>query len=44
MLLLLQTGDVKIGSDFNIPVINILWQMVAGYRILPGKILFISVF
>ena len=21
-----------IGCDFNIPIINILWQLVAGYR------------
>ena len=21
-----------IGQDFNIPIINILWQLVAGYR------------
>ena len=28
-----QGGDVKIGTDFNIPVINILWQLVAGNRI-----------
>ena len=24
-----------IGEDFNLPIINILWQLVAGYRILP---------
>ena len=26
-------GDVKIGSDFNLPIISILWQIVAGYKI-----------
>ena len=30
-----EKGDVKIGGDFNVPIINILWQVVAGYRILP---------
>ena len=25
-------GDILLGSDFNIPIINILWQMVAGKR------------
>ena len=24
--------DYRLGSDFNIPVINVLWQLVAGYR------------
>ena len=28
--------DIKIENQFSFPVINILWQMVAGYRILPG--------
>ena len=28
----LQDSDVLIGQDFNIPIINILWQLVAGYR------------
>eukprot|EP00092_Neocalanus_flemingeri_P003772 GFUD01004058.1.p1 GENE.GFUD01004058.1~~GFUD01004058.1.p1 ORF type:complete len:486 (-),score=123.42 GFUD01004058.1:441-1898(-) len=25
-------GDFKIGMDFNVPIINILWQLVAGNR------------
>jgi cytochrome P450 len=25
-------GDVELGSDFNVPIINILWQIVAGAR------------
>lgn len=28
-------GDVLISSDFNLPIINILWQLVAGTRITP---------
>ena len=28
----LQDSDFLIGQDFNIPIINILWQLVAGYR------------
>ena len=28
-------GDVKISTDFNLPIINILWQLVSGNRILP---------
>ena len=24
--------DYRLGSDFNIPIINVLWQLVAGYR------------
>jgi len=24
--------DVKIGNNFSLPIINILWQLVAGYR------------
>ena len=28
-------GDIQIGADFNLPIINILWQLVAGYRIMP---------
>ena len=27
-----QNSDVIIRNDFNIPIINILWQLVAGYR------------
>ena len=27
-----EKGDVKIGLDFNLPIINILWQMVANSR------------
>ena len=30
--LYLKDSDVLIGQDFNIPIINILWQLVAGYR------------
>ena len=29
----LHQGDIKIGSDFNIPVISILWKIVSGSRI-----------
>ena len=25
-------GDILIGSEFNFPMINILWQIVAGTR------------
>ena len=32
ILLVVQDSDVLIGQDFNIPIINILWQLVAGYR------------
>ena len=28
-----QNCDVKISSDFNIPIVNILWQMVAGHKL-----------
>ena len=28
-------GDIKIEGDFNLPIINILWQLVAGCRIRP---------
>ena len=28
--------DYLLGSDFNIPVINVLWQLVAGYRFEEG--------
>ena len=27
-----KNSDVLVGNDFNIPIINILWQLVAGYR------------
>ena len=27
-----QTGDILLRNDFNIPIINILWQMVANKR------------
>ena len=29
------TGDSFIGTDFNVPIINILWQMVADSRFTP---------
>ena len=25
-------GDILVGSEFNFPMINILWQIVAGTR------------
>lgn len=25
-------GDIKLASDFNVPIINVLWQIVAGDR------------
>ncbi len=28
----LEKGDTLIGLDFNLPIINILWQMVASSR------------
>merc|ERR1711936_1101296 len=28
--------DYLLGSDFNIPVVNVLWQLVAGYRFEEG--------
>ena len=28
-----QNCDVKISSDFNILIVNILWQMVAGHKL-----------
>jgi len=28
-----RSGDVLISTDFNIPIISILWQIVAGSRI-----------
>jgi hypothetical protein len=28
-------GDYLIGTDFNVPIINILWQMVADSRFTP---------
>jgi cytochrome P450 len=28
-------GDILIGTDFNVPIINILWQMVADSRFTP---------
>ena len=31
-IFIIQDSDVLIGQDFNIPIINILWQLVAGYR------------
>ena len=32
LFLIVQNSDVLMRNDFNIPIINILWQMVAGYR------------
>ena len=29
------SGDLLIGTDFNVPIINILWQMVADSRFTP---------
>ena len=31
-LFAVKNSDVLVGNDFNIPIINILWQLVAGYR------------
>ena len=33
--LLAREGDILIGTDFNAPIINILWQMVANSRFTP---------
>ena len=30
-----QTGDILLRNDFNIPIINILWQIVANKRMSP---------
>ena len=32
LFLIVQNSDMLMRNDFNIPIINILWQMVAGYR------------
>jgi len=30
-------GDVLIGTDFNVPIINVLWQLVANARFTPDN-------
>ena len=29
--------DVKIGADFNVPIINVLWNLMAGERLVKDK-------
>ena len=32
-----QGKDFYLQADFNVPIINILWQMIAGYRFTDDK-------